>query len=107
MAIIADLTDILENEERRKLVCKTELEEVKDKYGDKRRTVIEYAEGEISIEDMIKNERVIVTISHLGYIKRTPMTEYRTQSRGGVGSKAAEKRQEDFMEHLFVSNTHD
>jgi DNA gyrase subunit A len=107
MAIIADLTDILENEERRKLVCKTELEEVKDKYGDKRRTVIEYAEGEISIEDMIKNERVIVTISHLGYIKRTPMSEYRTQSRGGVGSKAAEKRQEDFMEHLFVSNTHD
>jgi DNA gyrase subunit A len=107
IAIIADLTDILGSEERRKLVCKQELEEVRDKYGDKRRTDITYAEGEISIEDMIKNEKVIVTISHLGYIKRTPMIEYRTQSRGGVGAKAAEKRNEDFMEHLFASNTHD
>ncbi len=107
IAIIADLTDILNNEERRKQVCKKELEEVRDKYGDKRRTDITYAEGEISIEDMIKNEKVIVTISHLGYIKRTPMIEYRTQTRGGIGAKAAEKRNEDFMEHLFASNTHD
>jgi DNA gyrase subunit A len=107
IALIADLTEILENRDRLYAVCKAELEEIRDKYGDKRRTEITYAEGEISIEDMIKNERVIVTISHLGYIKRTPVTEYRTQSRGGVGSKAAEKRNEDFMEHLFVSNTHD
>jgi DNA gyrase subunit A len=107
LAIIIDLTEILNSEERRKQVCKDELIEVRDKYGDQRRTDIIYAEGEISIEDMIKNEKVIVTISHLGYIKRTPMTEYRTQSRGGVGAKAADKRNEDFMEHLFDSNTHD
>ena len=107
VALIIDLTDILEREERRKEVCIAELLEVKEKYADTRKTDITYAEGEISIEDMIKNERVVVTISHLGYIKRTPMSEYRTQSRGGVGSKAAEKRDEDFMEHLFVSNTHD
>jgi DNA gyrase subunit A len=107
IALIADLTDILESEERRRQVCKDELIEVRDKYGDQRRTDIIYAEGEISIEDMIKNEKVIVTISHLGYIKRTPMSEYRTQSRGGVGAKAADKRNEDFMEHLFDSNTHD
>ena len=107
LAIIIDLTEILSSEERRKQVCRDELTEVRDKYGDQRRTDITYAEGEISIEDMIKNEKVIVTISHLGYIKRTPMTEYRTQSRGGVGAKAADKRNEDFMEHLFDSNTHD
>lgn len=107
IALIADLTDILESEERRRQVCKDELIEVRDKYGDQRRTDIIYAEGEISIEDMIKNEKVIVTISHLGYIKRTPMSEYRTQTRGGVGAKAADKRNEDFMEHLFDSNTHD
>lgn len=107
LVLITDLTEILNSEERRKQVCKDELIEVRDKYGDQRRTDITYAEGEISIEDMIKNEKVIVTISHLGYIKRTPMTEYRTQSRGGVGAKAADKRNEDFMEHLFDSNTHD
>jgi DNA gyrase subunit A len=107
LVLITDLTEILNSEERRKQVCKDELIEVRDKYGDQRRTDIIYAEGEISIEDMIKNEKVIVTISHLGYIKRTPMSEYRTQTRGGVGAKAADKRNEDFMEHLFDSNTHD
>ncbi|WP_052593207.1 DNA gyrase subunit A [Aureispira sp. CCB-QB1] len=103
---IADLTDIIEREPRRYDIIREELTEINDKYGDARRTDITYAEGEISIEDMIENEQVVVTISHLGYIKRTPVTEYRTQSRGGVGANAAKTRDKDFIEHIFVTDTH-
>lgn len=105
--LILDLEDILASEPRKYQIIRDELGEIKEKYGDGRRTDIAYSDSEISIEDMIKNERVVVTISHLGYIKRTPMSEYRTQTRGGKGSKAAETRNEDFMEQLFVCNTHD
>ncbi|MCH2022739.1 MAG: DNA gyrase subunit A [Saprospiraceae bacterium] len=105
--LIADLTDIIENESRRYKIIQEELLEIKEKYGDERRTDITYAEGEISIEDMIENETVVVTISHLGYIKRTPITEYRTQTRGGVGANAAKTREQDFVEHIFVTKTHD
>ena len=79
---------------------------MKDKYGDERRSVIEYAGGDLSIEDMIPNEQVVITISHAGYIKRTSLTEYRTQNRGGVGQKASTTRNEDFLEHLFVGTNH-
>ncbi len=103
---IADLKDILSNEGRRRGIIQTELSEIKDKYGDERRTAITYADGEISIEDMIPNEEMVVTISHLGYVKRTNITEYRTQSRGGRGSKSSKTRDADFIEHLFVANAH-
>jgi len=106
MELIKDLTDIIENESRRYSIIQEELTEVKEKYGDERRTDITFSEGDISIEDMIENEKVVVTISHLGYIKRTPISEYRTQSRGGVGANAAKTRDKDFVEHIFVTNTH-
>ena len=103
---IADLKDILEKKDRRMNIIKTELEEIKSKYGDERRSNIEYAGGNFSIEDMIPNEKVVVTISHAGYIKRTPLAEYKTQNRGGVGQKATTTRNEDFLEHLFVGTNH-
>lgn len=103
---IADLKDILVNEPRRRGIIQTELSEIKDKYGDDRRTEITYADGEISIEDLIPNEEMVVTISHLGYVKRTNITEYRTQSRGGRGSKSSKTRDADFIEHLFIANAH-
>ena len=103
---IADLKDILANKDRRMDIIKEELTEVKNKYGDERRSNIEYAGGNFSIEDMIPNEKVVVTISHAGYIKRTPLTEYKTQNRGGVGQKASTTRNEDFLEHLFVGTNH-
>ena len=106
LATIEDLKDILAREERRMEIIKTELLEVKDKYGDARRSEINYAGGDLSIEDMIPDEQVVITISHAGYIKRTPLTEYRTQARGGVGQKASSTRQEDFLEHLFVGTNH-
>ena len=106
MKTIEDLKDILDKKERRMLVIKEELAVVKDKYGDERRSVIEYAGGDLSIEDMIPNEQVVITISHAGYIKRTSLTEYRTQNRGGVGQKASTTRNEDFLEHLFVGTNH-
>lgn len=106
MELITDLTDIIENESRRYTIIQEELTEVREKYGDERRTDITFSEGDISIEDMIENEKVVVTISHLGYIKRTPISEYRTQSRGGVGANAAKTRDKDFVEHIFVTNTH-
>jgi len=87
-------------------IIKDELLVVKEKYGDERRSVIEYAGGDLSIEDMIPNEQVVITISHAGYIKRTSLTEYRTQNRGGVGQKASTTRNEDFLEHLFVGTNH-
>tara|TARA_B100001057_G_scaffold387955_1_gene395306 strand:+ start:22968 stop:25499 length:2532 start_codon:yes stop_codon:yes gene_type:complete len=106
MKTIDNLKDILEKKERRMQIIKDELLVVKDKYGDKRRSIIEYAGGDLSIEDMIPNEQVVITISHAGYIKRTSLTEYRTQNRGGVGQKASTTRNEDFLEHLFVGTNH-
>ncbi|MDB2702315.1 DNA gyrase subunit A [Flavobacteriaceae bacterium] len=103
---IADLKDILDKKERRMTIIKEELEEIKTKYGDERRSKIEYAGGNFSIEDMIPDEKVVVTISHAGYIKRTPLAEYKTQNRGGVGQKASTTRNEDFLEHLFVGTNH-
>ena len=103
---IADLKDILSNKERRMQIIKDELIEVKDKYGDERRSEINFAGGDLSIEDMIPDEQVVLTISHAGYIKRTPLTEYKTQNRGGVGQKASSTRNEDFLEHLFVGTNH-
>jgi len=107
MANIGDLRDILSNEERRNGIIKDELIELKDKFGDERRSEITYADGDISIEDMIPREDVVITISHLGYVKRTKTTEYRTQSRGGRGSKGSKVRNEDYVEHMFVASTHD
>ena len=106
MAYISDLKDILSNEGRRREIIKTELGDIKEKYGDERKTEITFSDGEINIEDMIPNEEVIITISQLGYIKRTNSNEYKTQSRGGRGSKGSKTRNEDFLEHLFVANNH-
>jgi len=103
---IEDLKDILDKKERRMLIIKEELIEVKAKYGDPRRSTIEYSGGDLSIEDMIADEQVVITISHAGYIKRTSLTEYKTQNRGGVGQKASTTRNEDFLEHLFVGTNH-
>jgi len=106
MVKIADLNDILENESRRREIIKTELDEIDEKFGDERRTDISYADNEISIEDMIPNEEVVVTISQLGYIKRTKTAEYRAQSRGGVGSRGSKTRDTDGIEHLFIASNH-
>ena len=106
MKTIEDLKDILDKKDRRMQIIKEELVVVKEKYGDERRSTIEYAGGDLSIEDMIPNEQVVITISHAGYIKRTSLTEYRTQNRGGVGQKASTTRNEDFLEHLFVGTNH-
>ncbi|MDG1756770.1 MAG: DNA gyrase subunit A [Bacteroidia bacterium] len=106
MATIADLKDILSDESRRMQIIKDELLEMRNKYGDERRTAIELDAGEINIEDLIANEEMVVTISSMGYIKRTPLTEYKSQSRGGVGNKGVKHRDKDFVEHLFVTMTH-
>jgi DNA gyrase subunit A len=106
MKTIADYQDILANKERRMDIIKEELAEVQRKYGDDRRSVIEYAGGDVSITDLIPDEQVVLTISHAGYIKRTSLTEYKTQNRGGVGQKASATRNEDFLEHLFVGTNH-
>ncbi|MDB9721235.1 DNA gyrase subunit A [Winogradskyella sp.] len=106
MATIIDLKDILDKKDRRMEIIKGELEVVRDKYGDERRSVIEYAGGDLSIEDMIPDAQVVITISHAGYIKRTLLSEYKTQNRGGVGQKASTTRNEDFLEHLFVGTNH-
>ncbi|MGD1947799.1 MAG: DNA gyrase subunit A [Croceivirga sp.] len=103
---IEDLKDILDKKERRMQIIKDELLEIKEKYGDQRRSEINFAGGDLSIEDMIPDEQVVITISHAGYIKRTPLTEYKTQNRGGVGQKASTTRNEDFLEHLFVGTNH-
>ena len=106
MKTIADLKDILDKKERRMNLIKEELLEVKEKFGDARRSTIEFAGGDLSIEDMIPDEKVVITISHAGYIKRTPLTEYKTQNRGGVGQKASTTRDEDFLEDLFIGTNH-
>ncbi|MEM6893634.1 MAG: DNA gyrase subunit A [Bacteroidota bacterium] len=103
---IEDLKDILAKKDRRMEIIKDELSEVKDKYGDVRRSEINFAGGDLSIEDMIPDEQVVITISHAGYIKRTSLSEYKTQNRGGVGQKASSTRNEDFLEHLFVGTNH-
>ena len=106
MALITDLKDILANEERRMQIIKDELNYVKDKYGDVRQSRIEYAASEMRMEDLIPDEEVIITISHAGYIKRTSLSEYKVQNRGGMGSKGSTTRDKDFLEHLFVATNH-
>tara|TARA_B110000444_G_scaffold257836_1_gene297231 strand:- start:4382 stop:7030 length:2649 start_codon:yes stop_codon:yes gene_type:complete len=103
---ITGLNNILDDKDIRMGIIKSELEEVKEKYGDNRRSEIEYAGGNFSMEDMIPDEKVVITISHAGYIKRTPLSEYKTQNRGGVGQKASTTRNEDFLEDLFVGTNH-
>jgi DNA gyrase subunit A len=107
MKTIADLKEILGSEERRMQIIKDELIEIREKYGDERRSVIEYSANEMSIEDLIADDEVVVTISHAGYIKRTRLDEYKVQNRGGVGSKGTATRDKDFLEHLFVATNHD
>jgi DNA gyrase subunit A len=106
MKLITRLESILGDEVLRMTIIKDELIEIRDKYGDERRTEIEYAGGDLSIEDMIPNSEVVITISHLGYIKRTLLSEYKTQSRGGVGSKGATTRDKDFVEQIFMATNH-
>lgn len=103
---IAHLRAILESEQMQRDIIKEELLELKETYGDDRRTEISFSEAEISVEDLIEDEEVIITISHLGYIKRTPVTEYRAQGRGGRGSQGTRTRETDFVEHLFVATNH-
>jgi len=103
---IEHYNEVLANEELRMSIIKEELIEIKEKYGDERRTKIEYSGEDFSMEDMIADEEVIITISHEGYIKRTPSIEYRTQSRGGVGAKGAGTKESDFVEHVFVATNH-
>jgi len=106
MTLIADLKDILDNEPRRMQIIKEELLEIKEKYGDERRSYIEYAGGEMNIEDMIPDSKVLVTISHAGYVKRTNLDEYKVQNRGGRGHKGVATRSEDFLEKMFVATNH-
>ncbi len=106
LKLIEHLKEILANEEMRKEIIKAELQEIKEKYGDDTRTEIEYTAKDFSITDTIPDEDVVITISHLGYIKRTPLTEYRRQNRGGVGARGSNKRGEDFLEYLFVATNH-
>ena len=106
MKQIAYLEEILVNEELCKKVIKDELEEVKAKYGDERRSEIVYASEEFNPEDFYADDKMVITISHLGYIKRTPLAEFRTQNRGGVGSKGSETRDEDFVEHIYPATMH-
>lgn len=106
MKLIQHLNDILENPEVCKQVMKDELIEIRDKYGDERRTEIKMAAGEFNDEDFYADDEMIITISHLGYIKRTPLSEFRAQNRGGVGSKGSDKRQEDFIEYIYPATNH-
>jgi len=106
MKLIAELKALLESKDLRMELIKQELTEIRDKYGDARRSQIEYAGGDVSIEDLIADESVVVTISHAGYIKRTSLSEYKTQNRGGVGQKGVATRDQDFLEHLYVATNH-
>tara|TARA_B100000900_G_scaffold403800_1_gene411325 strand:- start:133 stop:2646 length:2514 start_codon:yes stop_codon:yes gene_type:complete len=107
MEKIKNLQEILSNEDLRLTLLVDDLKEVKEKYSDDRRSQIEYSSSEVSIEDMIPNEEVLITISHLGYIKRTSLSEYRAQGRGGVGSRGASTREEDFVEEMIMAYNHD
>ena len=104
---INEIKNILGDQDIRMNMLVTDLKEVKDKYGDERRSVIDYSGGDFNMEDIIPNEQVVITISNLGYIKRTPLSEYRQQSRGGIGAKGASARNEDFLEDAFVASNHD
>ncbi len=106
LSTIEDLKDILDNKVRRMDIIKTETSHVVEKYGDDRRSEINFVGGSFRIEDMIPDEKVVITISHAGYIKRTPLAEYKTQNRGGVGQKGSTTRNEDFLEHLFIGTNH-
>jgi DNA gyrase subunit A len=106
MKLIDHLKALLADVNLRTELIKEELIEIRDKYGDARRSVIEYSGGDVSIEDLIADENVVITISHAGYIKRTNLTEYKTQNRGGVGQKSAGTRDQDFLEHMFVATNH-
>lgn len=106
MKLITHLQELLASKELRMNLIKEELAEIRDKYGDDRRSDIEYAGGEMNIEDLIADEQVVITISHAGYIKRTPLSEYKTQNRGGVGQKSAGTRDQDFLEHMYVATNH-
>ncbi|KGO88751.1 DNA gyrase subunit A [Flavobacterium rivuli WB 3.3-2 = DSM 21788] len=106
MKLIAELRALLADVNLRMALIKEELIEIRDKYGDERRSQIEYSGGDVSIEDLIADENVVITISHAGYIKRTPLSEYKTQNRGGVGQKGVATRDQDFLEHLFVATNH-
>ncbi|HEY0355823.1 MAG TPA: DNA gyrase subunit A, partial [Flavisolibacter sp.] len=106
MKLITHLKEILASESLRYDIIKTELLEVKEKFGDERKTDITYLDNEVSIKDLIKEEDVVITISHLGYIKRTSATEFRAQKRGGRGAVGGKTREEDYIEHLFVASTH-
>ncbi len=107
LRLIEYLQSVLNDEALRMKIIKDELLEIKEKYGDKRKTEIEYAATDFRIEDTIADENVVLTISHMGYVKRTVLTEYRRQNRGGRGAKGSETRDEDFLEHLFVASMHD
>ena len=106
MSIITDLKDILERKERRMTIIKEELADMRERFGDERRSTIEFSSAEVSIEDMIPDEQVVITISHAGYIKRTRLNEYRSQTRGGVGARGSSTRQEDFLENIFTATNH-
>jgi DNA gyrase subunit A len=106
MKLIEHLKALLADVDLRTNLIKEELEEIREKYGDERRSIIEYSGGDVSIEDLIADENVVITISHAGYIKRTNLTEYKTQNRGGVGQKSAGTRDQDFLEHMFVATNH-
>ena len=106
MKLIEHLKALLADVDLRTALIKEELEEIREKYGDERRSTIEYSGGDVSIEDLIADENVVITISHAGYIKRTNLSEYKTQNRGGVGQKSAGTRDQDFLEHMFVATNH-
>jgi len=106
MKLIDHLQALLDDVNLRTALIKEELVEIREKYGDARRSLIEYSGGDVSIEDLIADENVVITISHAGYIKRTNLTEYKTQNRGGVGQKSAGTRDQDFLEHMFVATNH-
>lgn len=106
MKTIAYLKDVLANEDLQYKIIREELVEVKEKYGDERRTDIVYAGDDLRMEDIIADENVVITITHMGYMKRTSLTEYRAQNRGGRGSKGTATRDEDFVEHMFIASTH-
>lgn len=106
MKLITHLRSILDDEGLRMNIIKEELNEIREKYGDGRKTEVVYAADDQRMEDLIADEDVVITISHMGYIKRTPLAEYRAQNRGGRGSRGSATRDEDFVEHLFVTNTH-
>ncbi len=106
MQLIEKLREILDTESIRMQIIKDELQLIKDRYGDERRTEIVHTAEDINIEDIIPDEEIVITVSHEGYIKRTKLVEFRTQGRGGVGSRGAGSKEDDFTEHLFSATNH-